>query len=356
MTTKAELMPNFPQAFVGKLSKVLLLTSVGILTTSPGWAVTIGPTSLTVSVPVGSNNSQADGSTQTYSRTTQTGVQPLAITNGVAGTYVDDVLLQTIIFSGTTFNSTNLSATERFNVTVGQNNINAEYGDSDTGSDGNPNPFVSAGIVAEGAAVPDATRESTNPAIQNPALQAAFNSLSISQGIDGEEVTYAYRTIFDQGLVDLNIGVDQIPELIFFERGINSPYTVRAIIGGTFASPTFAPTAVTATAANHTPSGVFINTIEISGRQQLGVVGIDLNEFGITDSTTAIYGIELTSTGASGADIYGNFASASDTANFRTVPSELSGVPEPLTILGSGMALGFGALMKRQYSRKRKET
>jgi hypothetical protein len=31
-------------------------------------------------------------------------------------------------------------------------------------------------------------------------------------------------------------------------------------------------------------------------------------------------------------------------------------VPEPLTILGSGLALGFGSLMKRQHSRKLKKT
>jgi len=31
-------------------------------------------------------------------------------------------------------------------------------------------------------------------------------------------------------------------------------------------------------------------------------------------------------------------------------------VPEPLTILGSGLALGFGSLMKRQQSRKLKKT
>jgi hypothetical protein len=30
-------------------------------------------------------------------------------------------------------------------------------------------------------------------------------------------------------------------------------------------------------------------------------------------------------------------------------------VPEPLTILGSGLALGFGALFKKEYSRKRQK-
>lgn len=36
-------------------------------------------------------------------------------------------------------------------------------------------------------------------------------------------------------------------------------------------------------------------------------------------------------------------------------PFTIRPVPEPLTILGSGIALGFGALMERKYSRKRKK-
>ncbi len=368
MVTKAKLLPNLSQAFVGKLSEVLLLTSVGILTASPGWAVVVAPTSITVSVPAGSNNAQADGSTQTYSL-------PATAPISAANTYVDDVLLQSITFSGTTFTSTNLLRdTQRFEVTAGRANINAEYGQggttasyiggtatiTDTNSDTNPNPFVSSGSSTEGTYVPAATRESVNPIIQDAALQAAFNSLSISQGIDGELLTnaYTYRTIFDQGVVDSSTILDDVPELIFFERGLNSNYTVRAITGGTFANPTFAGNTVTLLQTQHTASGIFIDTVEINAGQQLGIVGIDLNEFGITAANTAIYGIELTSTDGNnaGADIYGQFASASNTANFRTVPSNLAAVPEPLTILGSGMALGFGALMKRQHSRKRKET
>ncbi len=34
---------------------------------------------------------------------------------------------------------------------------------------------------------------------------------------------------------------------------------------------------------------------------------------------------------------------------------EVSVVPEPLTILGSGLALGFGAYFKKEYSRKQKK-
>jgi len=34
----------------------------------------------------------------------------------------------------------------------------------------------------------------------------------------------------------------------------------------------------------------------------------------------------------------------------------VTSVPEPLTILGSGLALGFGALFKKEYSRKHQKT
>ena len=36
--------------------------------------------------------------------------------------------------------------------------------------------------------------------------------------------------------------------------------------------------------------------------------------------------------------------------------SKITSVPEPLTILGSGLALGFGAYFKKEYSRKQKKT
>jgi hypothetical protein len=39
----------------------------------------------------------------------------------------------------------------------------------------------------------------------------------------------------------------------------------------------------------------------------------------------------------------------------KTESFEIKTVPEPLTILGSGMALGFGTLFKKEYSRKQKK-
>lgn len=363
LTTPTALLPGFSRAYAGKLSKVLLLTSVGILTASPScWAVVLAPTSLTVVVPTGSNNPQEDGLALTYTRTgsatSLTATNPNA--TNARQTYVDDILLNTVTFAGTTFqNSSNsFRNVQQLQVTSQRQNINAEFGDSDTISDLNPNPFVSAGVANEGdnlGGITNPTRESTVPNTQDRALTAAFNSLSISQGTDGE-AAHAYRVLFDQGIVDNDIAnspttstVDNVPELVFFERGANSNFTARAIIGGTFNNPIYAPTTVTVAAANLTPSGVFIDTTEIDARQQLGVVGIDATEFGITDANTAIYGMDFTTDGT-GADMYGQFTTAASSSQYRR-----QAVPEPLTIIGSAMALGFGVLMQRQYSKKLKK-
>jgi hypothetical protein len=42
-----------------------------------------------------------------------------------------------------------------------------------------------------------------------------------------------------------------------------------------------------------------------------------------------------------------------DTIAFESDNHAYDAVPEPLTILGSGLALGFGALFKKQQSRRR---
>lgn len=300
--------------------KILLLTSLGtVLTASPGWATGIKPSSMTVSVPAGSNNGTRDG-------------------KSAATAFIDDILLDTITFGGVTFQSQNsaFKAAQRVEVTSGAGQINAEYGDSDTGSDGNPNPFVSGGIVSEGASLPNITRESADSTIQDSAIEAAFSSLSLSQGVDGEGPDYSFNLIFQQGIVDNSTAVDQVPELIFFERGVNSDFSVQAITGGTLANPTFAPNTVKFLRSDLQPTGVYIDTIEITNGQQLGAVGIDLNDFGLS-AAEAIYGIRLTSLKSSGADMYGQFVSAQDPSQFKNVPSKLSGtpVPEPLTIFGS---------------------
>lgn len=342
---------SMPQAFVSKLSKILLLTSIGtVLAASPGWAVALKPTQLSVSVPAGSNNPQADGSTLTYNiQGSGSTAKLVGTTTAATQTFVDDVLLSTITFGGVTLNSGNMRQASKARVVSGRTYINAEYGDQDTGSDGNPNPFVSAGDIAEGATLPPAIRESTDPSIQDKAIREAFNSLSLSQGVDGEGTNYTYNLIFDSGIIDSSTAVDSTPELIFFERGANSSFSVKAIIGGTFETPVFATKTVNIAIADLLPSGVYIDTIEISTKQELGVVGVDLNDFGLS-ANQVVYGVQLTSTVGSGADIYGQFLTAANPSQFRR-----QAVPEPLTIIGSGMALGFGFLLQRQYAKKLKK-
>lgn len=340
-------LPNFLVTFCPRLSQALLLASLGtVLTASAGWAVVLTPTSLTVNTLPGTQNTGAGNSK----------------TSG----YNDDIVMSQVQFSGVTFSSSGqfrpVLAAE---VLSNRSNVNAEFGDRDNGSDGNPNPFVAAGVkLPNGNPIPSnynwitdpsGVRESTNPGIQDNAIRSAFNTLSVSQGVDGEALGYTFQVVFQEGITDTSTAADQVPELIFFERGANSDFTVRAITGGTFDNPQLSPNTVTVNRNQMLKSSKFIDTVEIlsTDAQELGVVGIDLTDFGIYSdadpNNNNVYGVQLSSINNSGADLYGQFV-ASETQDFEDLPPELA--PEPLTILGSGMALGFGALMQRQRSRK----
>lgn len=299
--------------------KVLLLTSVGtVLTASPGWAVPIRPISLDVSSPV-----TRSCSSRVTTNCTNNGTQ-----NGTSAStaYIDDILLNSITFgSSTTFQRTTNQTTNQIRtiqdarVFTGRGNINAEYGDQDDSRDGNPNPFVSAGIVSSGNPS-DAQRESTNPtATQDNAIRASFSTLSLSQGIDGEELPFSYDLVFQNGILDDNSAVDQVPELIFFERGVNSDFSVQAITGGTVSNPTFSPNTVEVLRGNLWPTGVYIDTVEIGDGQQLGAVGLDLNDFGV--GANPVYGIRVTALNDSGPDMYGQFITAREARQFTGVPS-----------------------------------
>lgn len=294
-------------------------------------AAPILPTSIIVTSLSGGNNGTRNGSS--------------------AGTaYVDDAMLVTLVFPGGTYNASQgkFKAVRSARVVSGAANVNAEYGDLDNGADGNPNPFVTAGIVAEGVAVPLATQESVDPAIQNPAIAAAFNGLSLVQGIDGEGAEYVLDLVFQNGILDNNSAADTAPELAFFERGVNSSFRVTLILGGTLQNPVLHPTSVDVLASQLWPSGVWIDTVEITtGGQQLGVVGLDLNEFGLP-ANTPVYGVRITSLGGTGADLYGNFLAALNTNQFVPLTDDLS-LPEPgtMVLLGSALAV-LGLKMRRR--------
>ncbi len=295
-------------------------------------ATPIVPTGVTVSVPAGSNNGSRNG---------------LSAVNA----FIDDVFLSTLSLpNGVVISATNSSfrAVGHATVLSGRSAVNAEFGDADTGSDGSANPFVTAGLLAEGASLPDAQRESIDPSNQDPSILASFGSLSLVQGIDGEGSAYTLQLIFTEGIVDNDAAVDQVPELMFFERGANSDFDVQLILGGTLSAPVLHSTVVSILRGQMFRTGIFIDTIEIGSGQELGAVGLDLNDFGLA-ADTAVYGIRITSTNNSGADLYGNFLSAAGPDQFRPVPDGLNPVPEPGTIvLFGGAAVVLAALRRKR--------
>ncbi|MDB6172522.1 MAG: sorting protein [Chthoniobacteraceae bacterium] len=328
-------MPNIPDSRHAKLLSVII-TGIALckIICPPIQAAVLYPdaNSLVVTIPAGTNNGTRDG-------------------KSAANAFVDDAYLNTIKFTGTTGPTNTYSAGTSASftnnafrpvtvarVTANNANVNAEFGDLDNGSDGNPNPFVSAKLVAEGfnlTSDPNPTRESVDPAIQNPAIAASLNSLSLVQGVDGES-DYTMNLFFGSGVNDSNPAVDSAPELLVFERGVNSDFTVRAIIGGTIAVPLFAPNTVTFTRNAAANTGFYIDTIEITGGQQLGAYGVDLNDF-FTGAPSTVYGVQIASITGSGSDLYGTFLSAINPNQFVAPLSGAEPVPE-----GSALPAALG--------------
>ncbi|MEM9081222.1 MAG: exosortase-dependent surface protein XDP2 [Verrucomicrobiota bacterium] len=209
-------------------------------------------------------------------------------------------------------------------VRSGAQHVNAEFGDQDTAADGNPNPFAEVGIGYPDLPVPLSVSESTDPAIQNAAISEAVASYSLTQGVDGEGPAYTFDVLFETGVVDNDAGADGEAEFVLFERGYNSPYNLRAIIGGTKENPIYSAVVVVPVSAQ-TGTGIYIDTNEIGGGQELAAFAVDASDFGIAEGQ-AIYGLSITSTGGGGADITAQFITAS-------VEQQTSSpfVPEPST-------------------------
>lgn len=283
-------------------------------------AAPIQPTGIVVSIPVGSNDT--------------------------TNPYTDDVILDQLIFGGVRYRRIDnaIRAVSAATVYFNRSGVNAEFGDNDNGSDGNPNPFVAAGLIAEGQALSDAMRESTSPWIQDPSIRAAFSSFSISSGVDGEGPDYAIDLIFTQGVIDNRPNrLDNTPELTFFERGMNSSFGIQVILGGTLQNPILSDR-FDVIYTSLWDSGIDIDTIEIGSPQRLGAVGIDLNEFrvgGVPIGNAPVFGVRITSINNTGADMYGIFAVSNDPNRFVDLPPGLQGVPEPgsSTLLAAGLSL-----------------
>lgn len=286
-------------------------------------------------------------------------IQPtgITVTGPASGSpYTDDVFLESLMFPGGivyTVAGDAFRSVQSATVLEHRDSVNAEFGDNDDGTDGNPNPFVTAGIINEGDVLEDSVRETTTPWIQDAAILASFNGLSLNQGIDGENEDYLVQMVFENGIVDNDPNTDIAPELIFFERGVNSDFRVQLILGGTWVNPVLSDP-VDILRSQLWATGISINTIEINNAQELGAVGIDLNDFKVNGVDlapgSAAYGVRIRSLNDSGADLYGSFLAASDPGTqYVPVPPSLEQTPEPGTValFGAGL-LAMVALRRRK--------
>lgn len=264
------------------------------------------------------------------------------------GPYQDDVFLQDITFNGVTYSEAGgqIVAVQSAYVLANRQNANAEFGDNDTNSDGNPDPFTRVGLNP-------LDKESVVPKIQDTAIASAFSTLSLNEGLDGEPATgsnqYNIALVFTAGVSDNNNGSDAEPEFMLFERGNNDTTTLRAIIGGTFDNPTFADNAIVVQSGDFEPMGFEIDTSEISQGQELSVLGIDISDFFTSYSGQTIWGLSIESTGG---DFYGKMLGAENplTQLDYNVPLDLinpnGAIPEPATLLL--LIAGSGILLKRR--------
>jgi len=260
-------------------------------------------------------------------------VSVVAPGGGAIGSPVtDDVYLDTIVFGGTLYSATNdsFAGAAQFEVLSGRSQINAEWGDTDTGSDGDDTPFAKAGF-------PNADQETTDPLIQDATLLNTFNSLSLSEITDGEgQAQTSFKMAFSQSLAFDDVGGNALPDILFFERGGNDVFDVSLIVGGTFETPLYS-TALTIDSGNFEKAGFKINTLEINNAQDMYVGGFDLGAFGLAAGDSA-FGFKLETN--DGPDLGGFFLTAEDGTTFGP---PLAPVPLPASLWL--LLSGFGAMI-----------
>jgi hypothetical protein len=279
----------------GLLSVLLALAGTAAATTQPD--------NMSVVIPIGTNNPAGAGAFSCNLAGTV-----LNCTGSLSSSVsVDDIELLGITFGGVTFDGTfgeiipGLASV--FLEGGGGTNVNAEWGGADNNDDGDHNPFEKAGFP-----IPPNNQETTNVDIIDATLRVVFRSLNLVEGIDGEDQNFRIRLDFERGVIDDDPGaIDIVPEIIVFERGLNSDVAVTLLLAdGGESNELFVPRAA------FRDSGIDINTIEINGGQPLGVVGIDLNEFsgpGFDPVTDVVVGVRFGSAGG-GADIFGVYGAS----------------------------------------------
>lgn len=286
----------------------------------PAVAGPLAPSALTIDVPFGTNNPGDVGTN---------------ITPDPSLVYVDDIYIHAMTFGSQTFlgGNQNLRGALDAEVTSGFGNVNVEWGDSDTASDGDPNGMAKIGQ-------PASLKESTDPTIQNPGLLTVFSDDSLTEMTDGESGTHSYKVLFRNGILDNDNGIDPIPEIVFFERGRNDVFTIELILGGSFEAPVLsAPLRIDS--GDFYDLGMRVNTTEIGGTQTLGVAGFDLNDWGL-DAGQIAFGFVFT---GGGADLSGVFASGDEQ---QFVPP----IPLPAGIWLMGGALGAAGWLRHRRKAK----
>ena len=133
-------------------------------------------------------------------------------------------------------------------------------------------------------------------------------------------------------------------ELYNFESGIPGGFTVRGTVGTSGAVTNLAPTQGNSFAFLDTTGNAIPAFDTVTGTEASRLISSPF-----TVRSGDVLSVDLAFLTQDG-DAFQDYAIAAVTND--PVPDP---VPEPLTILGSGMALGFGALMKRQHSRKRQK-
>lgn len=287
---------------------------------APALAVPLAPSALSIDVPMGTNNPGGAG---------------VNVTPDPSLVYVDDIYVHAMTFGSQTFLGGNLNLRGAIDaeVTSGFSNVNLEWGDNDTDSDGDASGTDKLGVDAS-------LKESTDPAIQNPGILSVFADDSLTEMTDGESGNHSYKVLFKNGILDNDNGIDPIPEIVFFERGRNDVFTIELILGGTFAAPVLSAP-LTINSSQFFDLGLRVDTTEISSSQTLGVAGFDLNDWGL-DAGQAAYGFVFT---GSGADLSGVFASGEES---QFVPP----IPLPAGVWLMGGALGAAGWISRRRKKQ----
>lgn len=289
---------------------ILAALALALILLAPAWPLTAWsqttPNQLVVDVPPGTNNSAGAG--------TKTCTLPGTCTGGLStGSVTDDVLLTSITFGSTTFSSSSdqivPGLASVFLAGGGGTNVNAEWGDNDDASDGIDNPFNRAGWP-----IPPTSQESTVLDVINDSLLMVFRALSLAEGIDGEDQNFTIDLDFIRGVIDDDPLLDTTPEIIIFERGLNSDVDIRLLLADGGLTDT-----VFVSRTDFVDTGFDLDTLEIPRSQALGIVGLDLNEFsggGFDPASDTVIGVRFGSAG-NGADIFGVFGTTLSPVDLR---------------------------------------